>query len=101
MTTTDTDAFAQACAKLVGQIAANPSVADSILAALASGLLTAHSGPDRDWRRAEGVTWHPPSCSVPEGVGFERASFWRLGRDGHDESESRLLSARAKPRSLG
>ncbi|MBK1620672.1 hypothetical protein CKO42_20010 [Lamprobacter modestohalophilus] len=45
MTTTAPDAFAQACAKLVGQIAANPSVADAILAALASGLLTADSGP--------------------------------------------------------
>jgi phosphatidylserine/phosphatidylglycerophosphate/cardiolipin synthase-like enzyme len=39
------DAFAKACSDLVGQVALNPSVADAIVAALASGKLTPSSGP--------------------------------------------------------
>ncbi len=45
MTTTDPAAFAEACADLVGQVAANSSLADAIVAALASGELTPNSGP--------------------------------------------------------
>ena len=45
MTTTDPDAFAEACSSLVGRIAANPTLADSLVAALASGALTPKSGP--------------------------------------------------------
>lgn len=45
MTRTDPNAFAGACSNLVGQVAANPSLADAIVAALASGELTATSGP--------------------------------------------------------
>ena len=45
MTATDPDAFAEACSNLVGQVAANPSLADAIVAALASGELTPSSGP--------------------------------------------------------
>ena len=45
MTTTDPDAFAEACSSLVGRVAANPSLADAIIAALASGDLTSSSGP--------------------------------------------------------
>ena len=45
MTTTDPDAFAEACSTLVGKVAANPSLADAIVAALASGELAPTSGP--------------------------------------------------------
>ncbi|WP_256095180.1 DISARM system phospholipase D-like protein DrmC [Pseudomonas sp. 44 R 15] len=38
-------AFSAACSNLVGQVAANQSLADSIVAALESGRLTAASGP--------------------------------------------------------
>ena len=42
---TDSDAFAEACSNLVGQVAANPSLADAIVAALESGELTPSTGP--------------------------------------------------------
>ena len=45
MTPADPDPFAAACIKLVGQVAANPSLADSIVVALESGELTTDSGP--------------------------------------------------------
>ncbi|HFD86747.1 MAG TPA: hypothetical protein ENJ35_03615 [Gammaproteobacteria bacterium] len=45
MTLTDPNAFAEACSNLVGQVAANPSLADAIIDALVSGELTATSGP--------------------------------------------------------
>ena len=45
MTVTDPDAFAEACAELVGQVAVNPPLADAIVTALASGKLTPESGP--------------------------------------------------------
>ena len=45
MTATNPDAFAKACAELVGQVAVNPPLADAIVAALASGHLTPESGP--------------------------------------------------------
>jgi len=45
MTLTDPNALAEACSDLVGQVAANSSVADAIVSALATGELTAASGP--------------------------------------------------------
>ena len=45
MTATNPDAFAEACADLVGQVAVNAPLADAIVAALASGNLTPQSGP--------------------------------------------------------
>lgn len=42
---TDSDAFAEACSNLVGQVASNPSLADAIVSALASGKLTTSTGP--------------------------------------------------------
>jgi phosphatidylserine/phosphatidylglycerophosphate/cardiolipin synthase-like enzyme len=45
MTTTDPDAFAEACTNLVGRVAANPSLAGAIVAALATGKLAPSSGP--------------------------------------------------------
>jgi phosphatidylserine/phosphatidylglycerophosphate/cardiolipin synthase-like enzyme len=45
MTITDSNAIADACCNLVGQVAAHPSLADSIVSALSSGKLTATSGP--------------------------------------------------------
>ena len=45
MSATDPDAFAAACTELVGQIAVNPSLANAIVYALASGRLTPSSGP--------------------------------------------------------
>lgn len=45
MTATNPDAFAEACAELVGQVAVNAPLADAIVAALASGHLTPESGP--------------------------------------------------------
>ena len=41
------NSFAEACSSLVGQVAANPSLADAIVAALVSGELTPTSGPVR------------------------------------------------------
>lgn len=41
----DISPFTQACSDLIGQVAANPDLADSIVTALASGQLTANSGP--------------------------------------------------------
>lgn len=45
MTETSTNAFAEACAELVGQVAANPLLAEAIVAALRGGELTPSSGP--------------------------------------------------------
>jgi cardiolipin synthase len=45
MTPEDSYAFATACTKLVGQVAANQSLADAIIASLRSGSLTPRSGP--------------------------------------------------------
>lgn len=45
MTPEESDAFATACSKLVGQVAANQSLADAIIASLQSGSLTPGSGP--------------------------------------------------------
>lgn len=45
MTTAGSDAFAKACADLVGEVAANPSLADAIVEALAEGKLKSSSGP--------------------------------------------------------
>ena len=45
MTPEDSDAFSKACTKLVGQVAANQSLAEAIGAALRSGSLTSKSGP--------------------------------------------------------
>ena len=45
MTATNPEAFATACANLVGQVAVNPPLADAIVTALASGKLTPESGP--------------------------------------------------------
>ena len=42
---TDSDTFVEACSNLVGQVAANPSLADAIVAALECGELTATCGP--------------------------------------------------------
>lgn len=42
---TDMNSFSEACYNLVGQIAANPLLADSIITALESGELTPKSGP--------------------------------------------------------
>lgn len=42
---TDMNSFSEACYNLVGQIAANPLLADSIVTALESGQLTPNSGP--------------------------------------------------------
>ena len=39
------DAFALACAKLVGQVAASPVLADAIVVAIAQGRLKRNSGP--------------------------------------------------------
>jgi phosphatidylserine/phosphatidylglycerophosphate/cardiolipin synthase-like enzyme len=45
MTATHPDEFAEACAALVGQVAANPSLADAIILAIQAGELTPNSGP--------------------------------------------------------
>ena len=45
MTSTNTNAFTNACSDLIGQVAVNPTLADSIVTALASGQLTTSSGP--------------------------------------------------------
>ena len=45
MTSKNPDAFAEACAALVGDIAANPSLAAAIVGAIKSGALTSGSGP--------------------------------------------------------
>ena len=45
MNKVDTDGFAEACANLIDQVAAIPSLADAIVDALASGELTSFSGP--------------------------------------------------------
>lgn len=45
MTAAASDAFAQACSELVGQIAVNPSLSEAVVEALASEKLTRASGP--------------------------------------------------------
>lgn len=45
MTAAATHAFAEACAKLVGQVSANPLVAESIVTALVAGELKTTTGP--------------------------------------------------------
>jgi cardiolipin synthase len=45
MTSDDNNSLVGACSNLVGQVAANPSLADAIVSALASGTLTANTGP--------------------------------------------------------
>jgi cardiolipin synthase len=45
MTIKDPETLAEACANLIGQVAANPSLVNAIVAALTAGKLTASSGP--------------------------------------------------------
>jgi cardiolipin synthase A/B len=45
MTIADSNSIADACSNLVGQVSAQPSLADAIVVALESGKLTASSGP--------------------------------------------------------
>lgn len=45
MTLTDPNILAEACSDLIGKVADNSSVADSIVSALATGVLTTTSGP--------------------------------------------------------
>jgi cardiolipin synthase len=70
MKLTDMSAFSEACSNLVGQIAANPSLADSIVLALESGQLTAASGPVGIGKMLKGA---PGSHNLTE---FIKA--WRL-----------------------
>lgn len=45
MTSTELNGFTEACSNLVGQVAANPLLADSIIIALETGIVTITSGP--------------------------------------------------------
>ncbi|ABV86602.1 DISARM system phospholipase D-like protein DrmC [Shewanella pealeana] len=45
MTSKEIDVLTEACSNLVGQVAANPSLADSIIVALQTGAVTVTSGP--------------------------------------------------------
>jgi phosphatidylserine/phosphatidylglycerophosphate/cardiolipin synthase-like enzyme len=92
MTSTSISLFTKACSDLIGQVAANPTLADAIVIALASGQLTNSSGPMSISNVVKGA---PGSHHLKEFLKAWKSSAAHLGaKDVSSMVESSLASYR-------